>query len=100
MSDPEYTYIKGQGWVIQTHPVVNMACGTVVRLEFRPPGPDEYWGCVNKKYKSDYHLNGEPVIEGWVEWLRKCRYESDGGMMRGGLTIPNPDSLYCTVVPV
>jgi hypothetical protein len=44
MNEPIYEYIKGQGWVVQSSPVITLKCGTRVRVERRAPLKNEvYW---------------------------------------------------------
>lgn len=43
MTEPLYTYVRGQGWVINPPETCTMRCGTVVRLEYRMPEYGEPW---------------------------------------------------------
>jgi hypothetical protein len=40
-SEPTYEYVKGVGWVASYDEIVTLACGTVVRVEHRPPDRGE-----------------------------------------------------------
>jgi hypothetical protein len=52
VTDPIYVYEPGNGWVVQSHcAIVQMACGTTVRLELRAPKPGERYMA---RYKESY----------------------------------------------
>jgi hypothetical protein len=50
ITEPIYTYVKGEGWVARSS--ITMACGTEVTFECRPPRQGE-------RYKR-YLLNDPP----------------------------------------
>jgi hypothetical protein len=65
VTEPTYVYIKGEGWLVETAPVVTMGCGTKVRLELRNPKEGEHYMCCNKK------LNPEPLRV----FLERCTFQ-------------------------
>lgn len=81
MNEPTYEYIKGKGWVLvpPNCSVFTMACGTVVRIEPRPPNPGDYFSWIFDDGKeTDWQtVNGEPKLPSFVDYYRTLRfYES------------------------
>lgn len=57
MSEPIYSYVKGQGWVVHPGILATMKCGTLVRLEPRKPRSHEPW-----MYAESWFEDGVPDI--------------------------------------
>jgi hypothetical protein len=68
MTEPLYTFIKGQGWVLQYPRTVTMHCGTVVTIEMRKPKPGEYW---NAAFHDDYNN-----LDFWYERAKSSRFQN------------------------
>lgn len=60
MTEPEYTYVKGQGWVIGprkiTHRVVCYNGKTITLTECSNPGPDDYFYVIDTVTSALYNL--------------------------------------------
>jgi hypothetical protein len=66
MTEPNYEYVKGQGWVVCNFiqgPVITMRGGRKVRLEFRNPVKGERY---DHGVESMYGTTDKPVISEWV----------------------------------
>lgn len=64
MTEPIYTFKKGEGWVIQLFESFEtyMSCGTHVRLERRTPNPGE---------RATWNFEGEWSLEDWKHWAER-----------------------------
>jgi hypothetical protein len=62
INEPEYTYIKGQGWVIEPPTIVTTRDGFKVKLEFRKPVNGELFFCG---YPKEYNYNN-------IEHVKRC----------------------------
>jgi hypothetical protein len=89
MSEPEYTYVRGQGWIIDCTPaIIEMECGTRVRIEKRPPTTGEY-------FVADYHLNArDKTIE---QYLKDTYYDN---LFERRFSPNHPTTTYYTIVAV
>jgi hypothetical protein len=57
MTEPIYNYVKGEGWVLTLENLITMACGTVVRLEYRRPVLGEYFDAGGPNYGTQEEPN-------------------------------------------
>lgn len=89
MTEPNYEYVKGQGWVVSSSTIVFMKCGTRVRLEFRDPERGEHHMCCNKKVLDPLKLFLERCSYQYYEDRIVCREGSASGIYT-----------YCVLVPV
>ncbi len=64
--EPNYVFIKGQGWVYENDNIITMYCGTICRLENRLPLPHEHFDAVS----IDQH---EAFDAEWLKFI-KSRY--------------------------
>lgn len=62
MTEPEYVYRKGQGWVVIPTRIFDTYCKSKVRLEERTPQPGELW--FNIRRNGSWYKNGEPDYDG------------------------------------
>ena len=65
--EPIYTFIRDQGWVIQTCESfeTTMLCGTKVHVERRVPKDGEV---------GIYHHKGQWNLDNWIYWFQKHSY--------------------------
>lgn len=84
MSDINYEYVKGRGWVaIPPQNIVKMHCGTLVRVEFRRPQRGERFFAAYKTHSS-YH-NGDRMLS------ENGREDFEGASYGGVFTARDPE---------
>ncbi len=74
-TEPIYSYVKGQGWVINPLEVFTLSCGTKIVLEERWPEPGECFVIKDDRedyeyYLSDLRKNGTKRYR--YEWYQKA----------------------------
>lgn len=79
MTEPEYIFKKGEGWIIQTehHPYIDFtfACGTKCRLIDRNPEPGERYRSAG--YYGEFTPNGKDAdLKYWSSYISNLDFES------------------------
>jgi hypothetical protein len=84
MSEPIYSFVKGQGWTTAPQHDVIMICGTKVRLEFREPQPGDRY---DFSQGSQIGTTAEPNVVSWKRILGNLEFDNlcmlgDGNAIR------------------
>lgn len=78
MSEPEYRYIKGQGWVVSNAPCSEpfKHRDKLYRLECRPPIIGEIFSASRYNYSRWWDSNtNEPAWENWMDYPPCITYD-------------------------
>lgn len=97
MSEPIYTFKKGEGWVIQTRQIITPRSGKSYYFEARPPKQGEHF-CYAGANDAEFYTNGLPDIDKWSKWASKGSYTIDSFGCRIADLYYGPER-YVTVVP-
>lgn len=99
MTEPIYNYTRGKGW--QPGPegiILEMGCGTVVRIESRPPETGEWFRYT--RHNGEWFKDGKPT-ENWLRIIRSdelrncCKNTPESEWL-----INTERNVYLTVVPL
>lgn len=82
MTEPVYTFVKGEGWVLQPAQIWECVDGHGVRyrMENRLPKPEDYYVCLFRD--SPYFGNGEINYPAFVKRIRELRHLQKFGYLR------------------
>lgn len=100
VTEPTYSYVKGEGWVITPERLYTTYCKSTVRLEQRRPLHGERWFRI--RTNGSWFVDGKPDYDGEIKsYLRGTEYSG----FNNWIPTASDDDYYhnCTyfvVVPV